>query len=316
MFTTSKRRAATCDLQIADLPPELREGCRSSVRMMLSNRFNQTLYDYGFESIHTHMYPGDVLVFNLSATLPVEVEYGGISVRYYDFHDEWCRISATMSPPEKILQAYGLRLLEDGVTLGYETKKALLRYLFTMGHMIHDTQQAYPPEYYRSIFSVIPGSAEFPSAARPFSLELVRRLMRRGVVFGYVVLHTATQLDGERSLPEYFRVPYRTISLIERARKMGRRVFAVGTTCVRALESVDLGSHTPRGVEGYTQLIIDENHRLKNVDGLITGFHDSESSHYDLLKSFQPPKLLEKLYREACRLGYRKGAFGDLCLLL
>jgi S-adenosylmethionine:tRNA ribosyltransferase-isomerase len=305
-----------CDLQVANSPPELRGGRRSSVRMMLSNRLNQTLYDYEFESIPILIHPGDVLVFNLSATLPAEVEYGSISVRYYDFHDKWCRISATMTPPDGTLRSYSLQLLEGGPTVGYETKQALMRHLFTMGRMVHDTQRVYPPEYYRSVFSAVPGSAEFPSAARPFTLELVHRLMRKGAFFGYITLHTATQLEGEKPLPEYFMVPYETISLIEKARMMGRRVLAVGTTCTRALESVDLGVHTPRGVEGYTQLIIDENHRLKSVDGLITGFHDPESSHYELLKSFQHPKLLEKLYREACRLGYRKGAFGDLCLLL
>lgn len=304
------------DLQVADTPSEMVWGSRSSVRIMMSNRLNGVLYDYEFESIYTHLFPGDLLVFNLSATLPVEVEYGGVSVRYYDFHDTWCRISATMSPPEEALRRYGLHLLEEGLRVGYECKREFMRHLFGMGHAVYDTERAYPLEYYRSAFSSIPGSAEFPSAARPFTLEVVRRLMLRGIVFGYITLHTATQFGGEKPLPEYYLVPYSTIDLVEKARKKGRRVIAVGTTCVRALESVDAGTHTQKGVEGYTSLTLNENHRLKNVDGLITGFHDHESSHYELLKAFQPPKLLEKLYREATRLGYRGGVFGDLCLLL
>ncbi len=304
------------DLQVADTPPELVWGRRSSVRIMMSNRLNEELYDYEFESIYTHLFPGDVLVFNLSSTLPVEVEYGDISVRYYDFHDTWCRISATVWPPEETLRRHSLHLLEDGLTVGYEDKRDMMLHLFGMGHAVYDTQRVYPLEYYRSTFSSIPGSAEFPSAARPFTLEVARRLMLKGVVFGYITLHTATQLGGEKPLPEYYAVPYRTISLVENARKRGRRVIAVGTTSVRALESIDFGTHTPKGVEGYTNIILNENHRLKNVDGLITGFHDQGSSHYELLKAFQPPKLLEKLYREAGRLGYRGGVFGDLCLLI
>jgi len=175
-------------------------------------------------------------VFNLSAALPVEVEYRGISVRYYDIHDTWCRISATLSPPEDVLKSHGPRLPGDGLRVGYEDKQGFMRHLFGMGHAVCDTERVYPLEYYRSTFSSIPGSAEFPSAARPFTLEVIRRLMIRGVVFEYITLHTATQFGAEKPLPEYYAVPYDTINLVDKARKNGKKVIAVGTTCVRALE--------------------------------------------------------------------------------
>jgi S-adenosylmethionine:tRNA ribosyltransferase-isomerase len=301
------------DLALATTPPELRHGRRSAVRMLLS--CDNELRDLEFESVHTLLKSADVLVFNLSATLPAEVLYGGVRVRYYDFHDTWCRFSATADPPQDVLGSHGLRPLGNS-TVGYQSRRDIWGHLFEKGRVVADMQRTYPFEYYRSAFSVTPGSAEFPSAARPFTLEVVRNLMRSCVKFAYVTLHTGTHIESESPVPEYFMIPHDTLRLVERAKEAGHTVLAVGTSCVRALESVDRGVHTGRGVEGYTDLVISRAHRLKVVDGLITGFHDPDSSHFELLRAFRSQESLSDLYRKARSLGYRKGVFGDVCMLV
>lgn len=302
------------DLKVATTPPELMRGRRSRVRLLFSRDASGPSHDLEFESIRNLLETGDVLVFNLSATLPAEVTYGAVRVRYYDIHDTWCRFSATKEPPENILKNWGLRTLSDS-TVGYESRRVILSHLFETGRAVADTDKVYPLECYRNTFSVIPGSAEFPSAARPFTFEVVQRLARSGVNLAFLTLHTATQIESETPAPEYFRVPHETVRLIEEAKAAGKRVLAIGTTCVRALESVDLGEHTADGVEGYTSLIVGHAHRLKIVDGLITGFHDPGSSHLELLCAFRRREVLSELYRRAAALGYKKGVFGDLCML-
>jgi S-adenosylmethionine:tRNA ribosyltransferase-isomerase len=291
-------------------------GRRSQIRMLVSNKLSQWVYDYEFERICDFIFRGDLLIFNRSATLPVEVAYGDIKARYYDFHDKWCRVSSSGRPPQALLGKHGLRYVEEESKVTYGDKRDMLSHLYRLGHAVSDTDQQYPLEYYWSLYSGVPGSAEFPSASRPFTFELVRCLMVKGVQIGFITLHTATNIEDEVPLPEWFEVPYETLDAVDKTRRCGRRVIAVGTTTVRALESVDAGAYGGRAIQGYTSLVVTESHRLKWVDALITGFHDPDSSHMELLRAFHPNQKLEEVYRQAARLGYTKGMFGDLCMLL
>jgi S-adenosylmethionine:tRNA ribosyltransferase-isomerase len=195
-----------------------------------------------------------------------------------------------------------------------------LRYLAAHGQPIRyaHVQGAWPIEAYQSVFSRVPGSAEMPSAARPFTDTLVADLVSRGVVVAPVTLHAgvSSQEAGEPPYAERFAVPETTAAQVNAARREGRRVIAVGTTVVRALESTadDHGrSHPGRG---WTELVVTPERGVLVVDGLLTGWHEPESSHLAMLEAIAGRELLATSYAAAVSEGYRWHEFGDSHLIL
>ncbi|MGH2948392.1 MAG: S-adenosylmethionine:tRNA ribosyltransferase-isomerase [Solirubrobacteraceae bacterium] len=164
---------------------------------------------------------------------------------------------------------------------------------------------------HQTIFAAHPGSAEMPSAGRPFTDRLVTRLLARGIAFAAVTLHTGvSSLEaGEPPYPERFRVPAATAAAVNRA----DRVVAVGTTVVRALETVARPDGTVEPGRGWTRLVIDPERGVRAVDGLITGWHDPDASHLQLLEALAGRELIVRSYAVP---GYRRHEFGDSHLLL
>jgi S-adenosylmethionine:tRNA ribosyltransferase-isomerase len=176
----------------------------------------------------------------------------------------------------------------------------------------------WPLDAYQTAYADEPGSAEMPSAGRPLTPELLARLAARGVLLAPVVLHTGvSSLEShEPPYPERYRVPAETARLVNAVRDWGGRVIAVGTTVVRALESaadVD-GLVGPR--EGWTGLVVTPGRGVRAVDGLLTGLHEPESSHLQMLEAIAGPELLESSYRAALDEGYLWHEFGDVELIL
>jgi S-adenosylmethionine:tRNA ribosyltransferase-isomerase len=178
-------------------------------------------------------------------------------------------------------------------------------------------------DYYQTVYAREPGSAEMPSAGRGFTWKLLFDLRRRGIDFAHIVLHTGLSsymdddLDARHpaSEEEYY-IGETAAEKINRARGNGHRVIAVGTTVVRALESVATEAGLVQAGHGYTRLRITADHALKAVDGLLTGLHEPEASHLDLLTAFLPAEEIREAYEEAVRRGYLWHEFGDLNLIL
>jgi S-adenosylmethionine:tRNA ribosyltransferase-isomerase len=168
------------------------------------------------------------------------------------------------------------------------------------------------------VFALEPGSAEMPSAARPFTARLVTGLVARGVLFAPVVLHAGLSSPerGEGPYPERYRVPAATARLVNAVRAWGGRVIAVGTTAVRALETAAHADGRVSEGEGWTDLVVTPERGLHVVDGLLTGWHEPESSHLELLEAVAGADLLERSYRAAGEHGYLWHEFGDLHLIL
>jgi S-adenosylmethionine:tRNA ribosyltransferase-isomerase len=168
------------------------------------------------------------------------------------------------------------------------------------------------------VFAREPGSAEMPSAGRPFTARLVTDLASRGITVAPVVLHTGvSSLEAtDPPLPERFRVPAATARLVAQTRRWGGRVVAVGTTVTRALETVARPDGTVVPGQGWTDLVLHRDRPARVVDGLITGWHAPGASHLLLLEAVAGPELVERAYREALRGSYRWHEFGDSCLLL
>jgi len=196
----------------------------------------------------------------------------------------------------------------------------LLTWLAEHGRPIRYAQPAepWPIGAYQTVFATEPGSAEMPSAARGFTADLVTSLVSSGVVFAPLLLHCGVSSPeaGEAPQPERYRVPATTAGLVNAARSAGRRVVAIGTTAVRALETVTDGTGTVHPGEGWTELVISPARGVRAVDGLITGWHEPEASHLELIAAVAGPDLLERSYATAHTLGYHGHEFGDFHLIL
>ncbi len=197
---------------------------------------------------------------------------------------------------------------------------ALEGYLEEYGHPIRYkyVRDEWPPAYYQTVYTTEKGSAEMPSAGRAFTAELITRLVASGVQVAPLLLHTGVASLEEHEPPyeEYYRVPAGTARAVNQARQDGRRVIAVGTTSVRALESVTGEDGIVHPGDGWTELIITPQRGLRAVEGLLTGFHEPKSSHLAMLAALAGYEHLELAYCEALHDGYLWHEFGDLHLIL
>jgi S-adenosylmethionine:tRNA ribosyltransferase-isomerase len=206
--------------------------------------------------------------------------------------------------------------------------------------------RAWPLHHYQTLFAAGPGSAEMASAGRPFTVQTLADLRRRGVGLATISLHAGLSTYGDpatdrRFVPaEPYVVPEATAAAVAATRAAGGRVIAVGTTVVRALETAARSgggggegrgagmpeqegvpgpafTHSPlRAGPGVSRLRITPGFPLRVVDGLLTGLHEPEASHLDLLGAFLDPPALERAYAAALDAGYLWHEFGDVCLLL
>jgi len=189
--------------------------------------------------------------------------------------------------------------------------------------------QPWPLHHYQTLFAAAPGSAEMASAGRPFTVQTVRALRDRGIGLATISLHAGLSTYGDPAVdrrfvpPEAYRVPEATAAAVDRCRATGGRVVAVGTTVVRALETAAAAAGAGAGGSGgvlagagVTRLRIVPGHRLLAVDGLLSGLHEPEASHLDLLGAFVDPQVLGRAYTAALEAGYLWHEFGDVCLIL
>jgi S-adenosylmethionine:tRNA ribosyltransferase-isomerase len=173
-------------------------------------------------------------------------------------------------------------------------------------------------DYYCTVFGTRPGSAEMPSAGRPFTHRMVTDLVTSGVTVAPITLHTGVSSPevGEPPSPERFAVPATTARLVNATRAVGGRLIAVGTTATRALETVaDEAGRVGPGA-GWTNLVLGPRRPVRVVDGLVTGWHAPGASHLDLLEAVVGAKAVHEAYDTALAAGYLWHEFGDSALLL
>lgn len=209
-----------------------------------------------------------------------------------------------------------VRLWITSLDLPMQIDEYLARHGFPIRYKY--VRDAWPSCYYQTVYATEMGSAEMPSAGRAFTPELVTQLVANGVQIAPLVLHTgvASLEDYEPPYEEYYHVPAGTAHLVNATRAAGKRVIAVGTTTVRALETVT----GPEGVtspgEGWTDLVITPSRSLRAVTGLLTGLHEPRSTHLSMLEALAGRKHLVQAYAAALQEGYKWHEFGDLHLIL
>jgi S-adenosylmethionine:tRNA ribosyltransferase-isomerase len=319
-------------------PPEARGVPRDGVKMLVSRRRTGEVSHHAFRDFAEQLLPGDLLVVNTSATLPAAVRAaGGLSVHFSTPLPDgsWLaelrahRGQATVphrggTPGQVIGLPGGARLTLvrrfTGRLWRARLSTAVVPYLLRHGRYIRYSYVAsdWPGEAYQTVFATRPGSAEMPSASRPFSHEMVTRLAARGVTIAPVTLHTGVSSleDGEDPYPEPLSVPPAAARLVNATHEAGGRVIAAGTTVVRALETAAAGTARAVPVAGWTEHVVTPETGVSVVDGLLTGLHEPRSSHLRMLAAFAGTELLRRCYAEAVEHGYLWHEFGDVHLLL
>jgi S-adenosylmethionine:tRNA ribosyltransferase-isomerase len=331
-------------------PPEAGGLRRDEVRLMVASAHDDRIEHAQFHDLPRFLDPGDLVVVNVSATLPAALPVRRSDGTQLELRlstpapngpgDSWWVVEARCDGGAKPFG--GLRVgerldLPAGATAEIvapepfsgrrrlwiarlDLPEPLLAFLGRHGHPIRYgyVPRAWPLESYQTVYANEPGSAEMPSAGRPFTAELVTQLVARGVTVAPIVLHTGVSSPerGEPPYPERYRVPDATARLVNGTHLWGGRVVAVGTTVVRALETVAEPDGAVTGGEGWTSLVVTPERGLRTVDGLITGWHEPEASHLRMLQAAAPDSLLDRSYREALDGGYLWHEFGDSQLLL
>ncbi|CAA9528320.1 MAG: S-adenosylmethionine:tRNA ribosyltransferase-isomerase-like protein [uncultured Solirubrobacteraceae bacterium] len=324
-------------------PPEARGLARDAVRMLVAS-LDAGLTHARARDLPDHLRAGDVLVVNTSATLPaalparraddsvlmlhLSTPCGGdagwvVELRERGERFAGARAGETLALPADaratLLAPYlgGARLWLAQLHTG---ARPLLDYLGEHGAPIRYgyVERSWPLADYQTVFAIQPGSAEMPSAGRPFTPELVTALVARGIAIVPVTLHTgvSSQEAGELPYPERYAVPAPTARLVNAARAGGGRVVAVGTTVVRALETVAEHDGTIRAGAGRTRHVVTPQTGVRAVDGLLTGWHEPAATHLLMLVAVAGRALVDASYRAAAREGYAWHEFGDLNLIL
>ncbi len=338
----------------ASEPPEARGLRRDGVRLMVSHCGGTEIAHARFTEIGEFLHAGDLLVINTSGTLNAALDATREDGTPLELHlsthlpgDIWS-VELRLPGEHGTRPFHGahageiLQLPARGqITLlaPYATDRAnpvhvsprlwlatlslpvpLHAYLERHGYPIRYSYvpRRWPSEAYQTVYATEPGSAEMPSAGRAFTRELMATLEQQGIHFAPLLLHTgvASMEDHEPPYEEYYRVPLATARAVNEAHGNGQRVIAVGTTVVRALETVtdEMGMVHPG--EGWTSLVVTPERGVRAVNGLLTGLHEPRASHLAMLEAICGRDHLRLAYAEALRARYLWHEFGDLHLLL
>jgi S-adenosylmethionine:tRNA ribosyltransferase-isomerase len=344
-------------------PPEARGLRRDEVRLMVSYLGDDSIVHSRFADLAEFLRAGDTLVINTSGTmnaaLPAERSDGKPLTVHLSTHlpaDLWVVELRTSSGDEPVLDGKSGEALSlpEGASMVLQTPYLSERrqreegfnrlWISTLNLTVNlddfldrngspiryrYVSESWPAIYYQTVYATEVGSAEMPSAGRAFTPELITRLVANGIRIVPLILHTgvASLEDDEPPYEEFYRVPPETAAAINAARTAGSRVVAVGTTVVRALETVTEKDGTTHPGEGWTDVFITPERGVRSVGAMLTGLHEPRSTHLSMLEaligsvseyplSTSGTEHLEVAYSEALNRGYLWHEFGDLHLIL
>lgn len=329
-------------------PTEERNLARDEVRLLVTTGSGQIDHT-SFNHFPSFLQKGDVLVVNTSATIPA-----ALPVSLPDGRQGRLHISTKLNDRKWLIEIREItgnktkrwHQGEEGVVFQlpsaasvtlkqrfYKNEQWLHLWVadFNLHQPMHaylsvnakpvqyeKLDQQYPLSYYQTFFSFHPGSSETPSAGRGFTAGLVERLLKKGVILAPVILHTGVSSleENETPYPEYMEIDPITAALINTAKSQCKKIIAVGTTAIRAIETAVNNSGIVLPYRGNTELFIDESYTMKVIDGLLTGFHEPRASHLNMLQSVGGYEHIDRAYQEAIKAGYYWHQFGDLHLIL
>jgi S-adenosylmethionine:tRNA ribosyltransferase-isomerase len=339
----------------ASAPPEARGLRRDQVRLMVSNYSTDQVRHNRFYHLDKYLDQGDVIVINTSRTRNsalLALREDGTAVELHlstHFDDDLWTVEVRSRDElgktkhlEDARQGEVLRLpdgssatlqgpyisdcMDDSkpsetlwlaeVHFPYPVDDYLERHGFPIRY--NYVKDKWPLEYYQTVYATEPGSAEMPSAGRPFTSRLLKRLKTKGIKIAPLILHTGVSNIDTHEPPykEFYRVTPETAQMVNEARASGHRIVAVGTTAIRALETLTNGVGKTHAGEGWTCLVITPQRGLRAVNALITGMHEPDASHLAILEALAGQSHIKLAYEEALRKDYLWHEFGDLHLIV
>jgi S-adenosylmethionine:tRNA ribosyltransferase-isomerase len=342
---TAEAAVGRLPVRSATEPPEARGLARDEVRLLVGRPCG--VQHATFRELARFLEPGDLVVVNTSATLPAAVDgvRAGLAVTVHvstGLDDGTWAVELRPGPradgPVRDVRPGEVVELVEGrlhVVAPWPDPDATWSRLWRVRALVPGSVPAYlgshgrpiaysyvrgdwPLRDYQTVFARDPGSAEMPSAGRPFTDRLVTDLVTAGISVAPLTLHTgvSSREVGEPPLPERFAVPVATARLVEHTRRHGGRVVAVGTTVTRALETVAAPDGSMSAGAGWTDLVLGPDRPARAVTGRVTGGHEPGASHLRLLEAVAGSDLVAAAYDAAEAAGYLWHELGDSALLL
>ncbi len=328
---------------IAQHPIEPRD---HSKMMVLSKENNDILHKH-FYDIFDYFKKGDTLILNNTRVLPARIygvkETTGANVEFLLLNqienDVWetlagpgkrAKESSVFSFGDGILKCEVIEVLENGnrvVKFFYDKNDNFFNVLDKVGEMPlphYITEKLEDKERYQTVYSKELGSAAAPTAGLHFTNDILQKLEENGINIGYVTLHVglgtfrpvkAEKIEDHKMHTEHYHLPKETAQLINETKKNGGRVFAVGTTSCRTLESVATFCGEIKEDDRNTDIFIYPGYKFKCIDGLLTNFHLPESTLIMLVSAFYGYEKTMTAYKTAVEEKYRFFSFGD-CMLI
>lgn len=317
---------------------------RDSSRLLVYNTKTKTIEDKIFRDVVSYLGKGDVLVINNTKVLPARVyaqtAHGGaveiLLLKRYDLKT-WevlmrpgkkGKIGATFTVSKEL--SFTVKDITDSgeriVEFSYDgTFEDILSRVGTMPLPPYIKEKLEDQKRYNTVYSKVDGSSAAPTAGLHFTAELLEKIKAKGVEVAEVLLHVGLGtfrpvseeiITDHKMHSEYYQIGEESAKIINRAKREGRRIIAVGTTSVRTLESVADENGFVRACSGNTEIFLYPPYKMKCVDALITNFHLPESTLIMLVACLTGREEILSVYDYAVKSEYRFFSFGDACLFL
>ena len=319
---------------------------RDESRLMVLNRKEQTIEHKIFKDIIDYLKPGDVLVRNNTKVIPARL-YGkketGAKVEFLllnniegDIWESIVRPGNKLHVGTKVIFGDGILEAEILEVMPGGTRKVEFKYdgifneildkigLMPLPPYIHESLKE--KDRYQTVYAKYDGSAAAPTAGLHFTPELLEKIQEKGVEIANVTLHVGIgtfrpvkedTVEAHKMHSEHFYIKQEDVDKINKAKKEGRRVIAVGTTSCRVLESIaDENTGMVKPIEDDTEIFIYPGYKFKCIDGLITNFHLPQSTLLMLVSALAGKEYIMKAYKEAVKEKYRFFSFGDAMLIM
>ena len=331
-----------------DLPKELIAQTplenRDCSKMLVMNRKSGEISHRIFKDITEFFKPGDCLILNNTKVLPARmygervdtgsiVEFLLLNQKTYDTWEvitgpgKKARVGHKFTFGGGILTAEVIEVLPDGnriAKFGFEGN--FFEVIDKVGELPlphYITEKLEDKTRYQTVYAKEEGSAAAPTAGLHFTPELIEKIKKSGVEVGFVTLHVglgtfrpvkAEDIKDHHMHSEHYHLPAETAEIINRTKEIGGRVFAVGTTCCRTLESVATFRGEICEDDGWTDIFIYPGYEFKCIDCLVTNFHLPESTLIMLVSAFCGYENTMNAYKIAVEEKYRFFSLGDACL--